>query len=462
MSAICAVSTPLAEGAISVIRISGGSALAVAAKVFKPASGKSVADMAGYTCAYGYVVDGEGARVDDAVLTVFRAPHSYTGEDVAEISCHGGLYVTKKILRLCCENGAKPAERGEFTKLAFINGKLSLTQAEAVMDVISAQGELTLHSANLARGGELFRRIDGIKSGLIKLLGELSAWVDYPEEELPEVEDAAMAQTLSDSAAQIKRLLAVYDNGMLLRQGVPAVIVGRPNVGKSTLMNLLLGYGRAIVTDIAGTTRDIIEESVRLGDVTLRLSDTAGIRETDDEVEKIGVELARRRLDESALIIAVFDGSSQPAAEDTELISALAERAARGGRVIALINKSDKGVQSEWRGALGEFESAENGAVFEISAKSGEGRELLERRICEMFSAAGDDSDIFVNERQKYCLERALENLQAALGAQQMGITLDAVTISIGEAAAALSELTGERITETVVDEVFSKFCVGK
>ena len=374
MSTICAVSTPLAEGAISVIRISGGSALAVAAKVFEPAGGKSVADMAGYTCAYGYVVDGEGTRVDDAVLTVFRAPHSYTGENVAEISCHGGLYVTKKILRLCCENGAKPAERGEFTKLAFINGKLSLTQAEAVMDVISAQGELTLHSANLARGGELFRRIDGIKSGLIKLLGELSAWVDYPEEELPEVEDAAMAQTLSDSAAQIKRLLAVYDNGMLLRQGVPAVIVGRPNVGKSTLMNLLLGYGRAIVTDIAGTTRDIIEESVRLGDVTLRLSDTAGIRETEDEVEKIGVELARRRLDESALIIAVFDGSSQPAAEDTELISALAERAARGGRVIALINKSDKGVQSEWRGALGEFESVENGAVFEISAKSGEGK----------------------------------------------------------------------------------------
>lgn len=455
MSTICAISTPLAEGAISVVRVSGDGALEVAGRIFKPYGGKKVGDMPGYTCAYGEVTDCEGRRVDDAVLTVFRAPHSYTGEDVAEISCHGGVFVTKKILRLCCESGARPAERGEFTKLAFMNGKLSLTQAESVMDIISAQGDLTLRSANLAREGELFRRISGVKQRLIKLLGELSAWVDYPEEDLPEVETDTMRATLSECAEEVRRLIDGYDNGMLLKRGIPAVIAGKPNVGKSTLMNLLLGYERAIVTDIAGTTRDVLEETVRLGDVTLRLSDTAGLRETADEVEKIGVELARRRLDESALIIAVMDGSERPDGEDERLITGLKQN---GRRAIVLINKTDKGVCGECR-ALCEGMPY----VFEISAKNGGGREDIERAVCEMFASAdADDGMIFVNERQKYCLDRAAENFSAALGAMDMGMTLDAVTISVSEAAASLSELTGERITDSVVDEIFSKFCVGK
>lgn len=454
MSAICAISTALSEGAISVVRISGGDAINIAARIFRPVGGRSVTDMAGYTCAYGTVADGD-ERVDDAVLTVFRAPHSYTGEDVAEISCHGGVFVTQKIMRLCCENGAKPAGRGEFTKLAFINGKLSLTQAESVMDIISAQGDLTLRSANLTREGALFRRIDEVRQRLIKLLGELSAWVDYPEEDLPEVETSKMKETLGDCAAAVEKLIRDYDNGMLLKHGIPAVIAGKPNVGKSTLMNLLLGYERAIVTDIAGTTRDVLEETVKIGDVTLRLSDTAGLRETSDEVERIGVELARKKLGESALTIAVLDGSNTPDGEDRRLITDIKES---GRRTVVLINKSDIGISEECRRLCEGMKY-----VIEISAKTGKGRERLEQAIGEMFAAAGDDDSlIFVNERQKYCLDRAAENLSAANGAIDLGMTLDAVTISIGEAAAALAELTGEKITDSVVDEIFSKFCVGK
>lgn len=454
MGCVCAISTSLSEGALSVIRISGENALEVAAKVFFPVGGRDVLKMPGYTCAYGEVRK-NGERLDDAVLTIFRAPHSYTGEDTAEISCHGGNYITKQIFRLCCENGARPAERGEFTKLAFLNGKMSLTQAESVMDVISAQGELTLRSANLTRQGRLFERINSVKRRLIKLLGELSAWVDYPEEDLPEVETLTMKQTISECLETVGRLIKDYDSGMLLKSGIPAVIAGRPNVGKSTLMNMLLGYDRAIVTDIAGTTRDIIEETVRVGDVTLRLSDTAGLRETTDEVEKIGVELAKRRLDESALVIAVFDGTVKPTDEDRRLIGELKES---GRRFLALVNKSDIGID-------GEYERLFDGVRYaiEISAKTGEGRERLEAAIGELFSAAGsDDSVIFVNERQKNCLDRAAEHFNNALSAIELGMTLDAVTIDIGEAAAALSELTGEKITDTVVDEIFSKFCVGK
>lgn len=450
---ICAIATAEGEGALAVVRISGENALDVAERVFKP-YGRPIAEMAGYTCAYGQVVE-NGGRIDDAVLTVFRAPHSYTGEDCAEISCHGGRYLTQRIMRLCCENGARPAERGEFTKLAFLNGKLSLTQAEAVMELISAQGELTLRSANLTRQGALFGRIQAVNGRLVKLLGELAAWVDYPEEDLPEVETETMRRTIAECLDETNVLIRGYDNGMLLKSGIPAAIVGKPNVGKSTLMNLLLGYERAIVTDIAGTTRDVLEESVRLGDVTLRLADTAGLRDTDNAVERIGVELARKKLGESALIIAVFDGSTPPDDADRALVG---EIKAAGGKIIALINKSDISSDGHYRELCAGLPY-----VIEISAKNGSGRDRLEAAAAELFGAAGtEDGLIFVNERQRSCLGRAAENLGQAAEAVDMGLTPDVIAISVEEAAAALSELTGERITDTVVSEVFSKFCVGK
>lgn len=456
MKDICAVSTPLAEGGISVIRISGENAISIGAKVFKPLSCKSVENMAGYTCAYGKIVDKNGREVDDGVLTVFRAPKSYTGENVCEISCHGGIYVTKKVLRLCIEHGAELAQRGEFTKRAFLNGKLSLTQAEGVMETISAQGEYTLNSANLTKEGRLFRLISDMSRKFVTILGELAAWVDYPEEDLPEISEDNLRESLKNALAGLDKIIADHDSGMILKNGVDTVIAGKPNVGKSTLMNMLLGYDRSIVTNVAGTTRDVIEESAKLGELILKLSDTAGIHETDDEVEKIGVDIAKKKLKNAMLVIEVFDISRELDEEDLELLEYVKRL---GKKVIIVLNKSDLENVVE-RSQLEKYSDY----VIEISAKLDEGREELQKATEKLLGIGGYDADstIFANERQISCAERARKYLAMALESLDMGETLDAVTVMIDNGANALLELTGEKATEAVVDEVFSKFCVGK
>lgn len=458
MSTICAISTPLAEGGISVIRISGEKAFDVAQKLFKPFSAdKKVSEMPGYTCAYGRITDPvTNETADDVLLSVFRAPKSYTGEDTVEISCHGGIYITKKVLRLCLENGCEPADRGEFTKRAFQNGKLSLTQAESVMDMISAQGEHSLRSARLTREGKLFGRISAVRKDLVKILGELAAWVDYPEEDIPEIEESALRSSLEKAIDELSVILKDYDCGMILRSGVDTVIAGKPNVGKSTLMNTLLGYERSIVTDVAGTTRDVIEETAKLGELVLRLSDTAGIRSTEDVVEKMGVDLAKKRIDDCALVIAVFDSSRQLDEEDIELLDYV------GGlhkNLIIVLNKSDLPAAVDKA-----FFEKYTHHLLEISAAQGEGAEEIRNACEEIFSLTGYDADstIFANERQKNCAQKACSNLKLALDSLNMGETLDAVTVAIDYAAQSLLELTGEKATEAVVDEVFSKFCVGK
>lgn len=456
MKDICAVSTPLAEGGISVIRISGENAISIGAKVFKPLSCKSVENMAGYTCAYGKIVDKNGREVDDGVLTVFRAPKSYTGENVCEISCHGGIYVTKKVLRLCIEQGAELAQRGEFTKRAFLNGKLSLTQAEGVMETISAQGEYALNSANLTKEGRLFRLISDMSRKFVTILGELAAWVDYPEEDLPEISEDNLRESLKNALTGLDKIIADHDSGMILKNGVDTVIAGKPNVGKSTLMNMLLGYDRSIVTNVAGTTRDVIEESAKLGELILKLSDTAGIHETDDEVEKIGVDIAKKKLKNAMLVIEVFDISRELDEEDLELLEYVKKL---GKKVIIVLNKSDLENVVE-RSQLEKYSDY----VIEISAKLDEGREELQKATEKLLGIGGYDADstIFANERQISCAERARKYLAMALESLDMGETLDAVTVMIDNGANALLELTGEKATEAVVDEVFSKFCVGK
>lgn len=453
MSTIAAISTPNAIGGISVIRISGEDAIGVAEKIFSPCGGKKVSDMAGYTCAYGIAHDGD-ERLDDCILSVFRAPHSYTGEDVVEISCHGGLYVTRKVLRAALGHGAVNAEAGEFTKRAYLNGKLDLTQAEAVMDIISAKGERELKMAENLREGAAFKKAEKCSGKLMKILGDLAAWADYPEEDIPEVRPETLIEELSEVRNDLKSLVQNYDSGRILREGVSTAIIGRPNVGKSTLFNCLSGCERSIVTEIAGTTRDIIEESVRIGDITLRLSDTAGIHETDDIIEGIGVDMAEKMIASSELIIAVFDGSCPLTADDQYLINKINK-----DKTVAVVNKSDV----EQLLDIAELEKQIKHIVY-ISAKENTGVEELHRHIEEIFklNEADFDTVTVANERQKYCIDKALESIESAISSLEIGEMLDAVNILIDEAEQSLLMLTGEKVTDAVVDEVFSRFCVGK
>ena len=453
MSTIAAVSTPNAVGGLAVIRISGEKALDVAEAVFRPAGGKRVKDMQGYTCAYGDAYDGD-EHIDDCILTVFRAPHSYTGEDTAEISCHGGLFVSKKILRAILKNGADNAEAGEFTKRAFLNGKLDLTQAEAVMDIISAKGEKELKMAESLREGAAFRTARKCSDKLMKILGDLAAWADYPEEDIPEVEPENLMTELKEVRGGLAALVENYDSGRLIREGISTAIIGRPNVGKSTLFNCLSGCERSIVTDIAGTTRDIVEESVRLGDLTLRLSDTAGIHDTDDIIEGIGVDMAEKMIDKADLVLAVFDGSCPLTEDDLYLVNKIDKV-----RTIAVVNKSDV----EQKLNLKELSKYFIHIVF-ISAKENSGVTELKNKVEEIFNINEHtfDNVSAANERQKRCIDSALRSIDEAISALEIGELLDAVNVLIDEAEQSILSLTGEKITDAVVDEVFSRFCVGK
>lgn len=453
MTTIAAIATPNAPGGIAVIRISGERAFEVAEKIFVPAGDKKVADMRGYTCAYGEAFDGE-ERLDDCILTVFRAPHSFTGEDTAEISCHGGIYVTRRILRAALANGAVMAQAGEFTKRAFLNGKIDLTQAESVMDIISAKGERELKMAENIREGAAYKAVRKISDRLMNMLGSLAAWTDYPDEDIPEVEPETMRTELENIRAELESLIRNYDSGRILREGVSTVIVGRPNVGKSTLFNALSGCERSIVTDIAGTTRDAVEETVKLGDVTLRLMDTAGIRETSDKIEEIGVNIAQKAIESAELVIAVFDGSEKMGDDDVNIINKI-----NFNNSVAVVNKNDLSTVID----ITELEKHFKHIVY-LSAKENSGTDELCACIEDIFRLNEPFfNDVTVaNERQKKCVDVCLENVEKAVEAIECGEMLDAVNVLIDYAEQSLLELIGEKITDAVVDDVFSRFCVGK
>ncbi len=452
-STIAAISTPNAVGGISVLRISGPEAIAASDRVFRPVSGKPLADHKGYTAAYGTVYDGEEA-LDDVVATVFRGPKSYTGEDVVEISCHGGLYVTRRVLMAILKEGVSLAGPGEFTKRAFLNGKLSLTQAEAVADLIQAGGEQSLRSARGAMKGELYRKIRALTDRMLTVSGHIAAYMDYPEEEIDPVESNEIQDALSQVQQELEDLLRRFDQGKLIREGVETVILGKPNVGKSTLMNLLAGAKKSIVTDIPGTTRDVVEETVMLDGVVLRLADTAGIRETEDQVEQAGVELALERLDTAQLVLAVFDSSSPLSEEDKALIGRL-----EGLPCVAVCNKTDLGQQLDM-----DFLQKNFANIVEISARENQGLEELGREVAEVLSLTDVEasSAMLANLRQFECAQRAAKLLGEAQSTLVEGYTLDAVDVSVESVISALLELTGERVTDAVVDQVFSHFCVGK
>jgi len=448
---IAAIATPPAPGGIGIIRISGPEAIPVAARVFRSAG--DWAQSPGYRAYYGKVQQ-DNTVFDEAICLVFRAPRSYTGEDVVEFSCHGGLYVTQRLLQAVLAAGAVPAAPGEFTKRAFLNGRMDFTQAEAVMALIAAQGKTAAQAALAALDGTLSQKIRLDAQLLLSACATLAAWVDFPDEDTEPPDEELLLSRFEQVEHSLSTLLDGFDRGRAATEGVDTVIVGRPNVGKSTLMNLLSGFERSIVTEYPGTTRDVVEETVRLGDLILRVADTAGIRESGNPVELLGVARAKERLARAQLVLAVFDGSEPLTEEDRALLSACQDKLC-----LAILNKADLPRQIE----LGPIRAAVDDVVV-LSAASGEGCESLREHLERLLGTQDFDPGAarLANERQRRCCALALEALREAIAALRAGVTLDAVTVCVEQAAASLLELTGQRAAEAVVDEVFSQFCVGK
>ena len=450
---IAAVSTPSGEGGIGIVRISGELAISVADKVFKSFDGRTLAEINGYSALYGAAYDNVG-KIDEVVALKFAGPKSYTGEDVIELSCHGGSFVVKRLLRAVFAAGAVPAEAGEFTKRAFLNGKLDLSRAESVANIISASGEQALHFAVKGKDGAIFKAISAIKDSLLHSAARIAVFSDYPDEE-PEFSGIDLLETeLNPVITQLEQLIKNYDAGKVYKSGIDTVIVGKPNVGKSTLMNLLSGQSRSIVTEIAGTTRDVIEETVMLGDIKLCLADTAGLHDTEDIVESIGVERSKERLKTAELVLAVFDASEKFTEADKEVLSLCRDK-----KCIVLLNKIDKGNSGNTA-----FLSNENFPIVEVSAKNRTGIDDLVKAVQEQFylNRLDENSVVLAGERQYNCVNRAMQSVISAKDALKEQLTLDAVGVCIDDALAALMELTGERVTNAVADEVFKHFCVGK
>lgn len=457
---ISAISTPNAAGGIGIIKISGPDATCVADKVFKTVGNAALSTLPGYSVKFGHICDGDEI-IDQAIAIVYRAPKSYTGEDVVELQCHGGLYLMQQILRLTFKAGAEPAGPGEFTKRAFLNGKMDLTEAESVMGLISAHGKQAADAAFNTLEGALSKEIGEISKVFIAASANMAAWVDYPDEEIDELDFDVLLESFKTARNKLQNLVARFDAGQAITEGVDTVIVGKPNVGKSTLMNLILQKNRSIVTEIAGTTRDVVEETARIGNVVLRLSDTAGIRNSDDPVESIGIEFAKTKLHHSALILAVIDGSAPLDAEDKRILAAC------GGKPsVAIVNKSDLGTVVD----IDEINSFVSKSIC-ISAKNSDfsGTEddnyaKLSAVLEEILGTADFDtgSAMLCNERQLNCCNKAIMCIDEAILAIESGLTMDAVNVSIDAAIEPLLELTGEKVSETVVNEVFSRFCVGK
>ena len=454
---ICALATPPGVGGLAVVRLSGPEAYPIAARVFHPAAAsKKVEDQKGYTALFGHSFL-RGKPLDETVALFFRAPKSYTGEDVVELSCHGGRAVAQGLIQACLEAGAVPAAGGEFTRRALMNGRIGLTQAEAVMDIIGAEGRQGAAMALAALDGALARRIGGIVEELTAISGHLAAWVDFPEEDVPELTGENLLASLDRGAAELQKLIDEYGAGAILREGVSTAIVGRPNVGKSTLLNLLSGFERAIVTPVAGTTRDVVEQSVILNGIALNLCDTAGLRQTEDIVEAEGIRRSYDKLRQAGLVLAVFDGSQPPTEDDLELAHACQGRAA-----IAILNKDDLPLDPS--AVTEEKLQPYFKAVVRLSAKDPAAADQLGQVVEEVLGTAKLDpsAGVLSGQRQLSAAVAARQALQEAREAFENGFGYDAVSVCLDDALNALYDLTGQNATEAVIDQVFDNFCVGK
>ena len=451
---IAAISTPPVPAAIGILRLSGPRAAQIAAACFKPLGHKELLEHRPRELVYGDLLDREGAVIDRVLCTFSLAPHSYTGEDTAEIHCHGAPMVLRLGLEALFAAGARQAQRGEFTRRAFLNGKLDLAQAEAVGDLLEAGSRQAARSAAGQLNGALSRRIGGIYSALLDIMAHFHAVLDYPDEDIDPFTARQLGDSLNAQRMALEQLTASYGRGRFLKDGVPCAIVGRPNAGKSSLLNALVGYDRAIVTDIPGTTRDTVEERAELGNVPLRLIDTAGLRRSDDPIEQMGVERSRRAMEEAQLILLVADGTAAWTQEDTDLARTVAES---GKPWILVRSKLDLGERPD-------AVSENIPCTVALSAKTGQGLDDLARAVEKLFPPAAEAraGELLTNARQAEAAGRALEAVSRACQALDVGITPDAMLTDVEQALSALGELTGQSVREDITDRIFERFCVGK
>lgn len=453
---IAAISSAAGNSGIGIIRVSGDEAIEVVDKIFRPANkNKKLANVESHTVHYGHIMDGD-KTLDQVLVIVMKNPHSYTGEDTVEIDCHGGMLILKKVLDLVLKNGARTAEPGEFTKRAFLNGRIDLSQAEAVMDLINSKNDFALNSSIEQLKGGVSDAIKDIRKDIIYHIAFIESALDDPEHISLDGYDEEITEMLNENINKIRKLVNSFDNGRIMKEGIKTVILGKPNAGKSSLLNLMLGEDRAIVTDIEGTTRDILEENINFNGLSLKIIDTAGIRDTEDLVERIGVNKAKEIAKEGDLIIYVVDGSRELDDNDREIIKLINDKQA-----IILVNKSDMDTVIN----IDELKKDSNRDVILFSAKNGEGMDQLEEEIRNMFYSGKvtyNDQVYITNARHKEALENALESLKQVKNSVDAGMPEDFYSIDLMDAYTDLGLIIGESVEDDLVNEIFSKFCMGK
>lgn len=459
MNTIAAIATATGAGGIGIIRMSGEKCFEVLKKIFKPINENiDIDNVKGYTMKYGYIVNPHtNERIDEVLVSFFRAPKSYTAENMCEINSHGGIIVERKILEQCLKNGADLAEPGEFTKRAFLNGRIDLSQAESVIDIINAKTEKEERASFNQLQGNLSREISNIRSELLDIMSDIEASIDYPEYDIEETTNEKAIKVLNSIKQKLERLEKSFENGKILKEGVKTVIVGKPNAGKSSLLNNILDEERAIVSDYAGTTRDTIEEFVNINGIPLKIIDTAGIRETEDYVEKIGVEKAIQLIEEADLIIAIFDNSKKLDEEDYKILEKVKNK-----KCIILLNKCDLSLQDD-ETVL--YMSNLDKMVIKASMKTKKGMNELYNSISEMFENNDldyNDEIIVTNIRHKNIIHKAIENITGTTSRIEQNIPIDVISVYIKEVLENLAEITGDNVSEDIINKIFSKFCLGK
>lgn len=453
---IAAISTPVGFSGIGIVRMSGTMSLSIIDEIFRAKSGKSVTNHPNRSMVYGHIVDQEGSIVDEVLVSVMKAPHTYTKEDIVEINCHGGIVSVRKILEILTEKGARLAEPGEFTKRAFLNGRLDLSQAEAVIDVINAKTDKSLKMSVKQLEGNLSKKIREIRHVLVEILAYIEAGIDYPEYDIEELTQEVMESRIQEAKKAVDGLIDSSKSGKIIREGIKTAIVGRPNVGKSSLLNTLLGEERAIVTEIEGTTRDSIEEFISIRGIPLKIIDTAGIRETENIIEKIGITKTKEILNESDFVLLLLDGQRNLEEDDKALLEL-----AKDKKGLAIINKAEKNQVLFQK----DVEKKTHMEVAEISILEQKGIDKLRERIYETISDAsmdGESYDMVSNIRHIQLLKEASKALKEGLDGLKMGIPVEMLSVDMKNAWESLGKITGETVGEALLDEIFGKFCIGK